>query len=360
MKYFWSTKTLRNDVKLLERMYKEEINPRIKEEIAACINEAKAYIFEEEVEDKDKIDDLDALCRAIPIFQEYYPYISEYRKKLQSYVDKEYEKETEMSENTQEKNRKLSKDDVMDLVNELYKSIGGEIYQQFSKIFKNRFNNTRFQKQVERPSMIFIPGLNKPYMTLMSPEDDTYRTVLLSATHELAHGTASLINPRRYYGEEYYFNEIETFFFELVAQDYFACELNDKGFYDDAKCILLSQTDISEDILWTKKIADKRYKLGNPSKEKLLEKLTNKVLKSLIEGDIYSEPDDDIKYLFSYIVAIELYEVYKVDKYLALEMLNSIIDKKENESELESIRKIVTPNKSLIKYKNYIERKIKS
>lgn len=359
MKFFWDNRDLRKDVKALEKMYKEEQNPALREQIAYYIMEAKACIFEEEneVEQEESENGLDVLTRMVPIFRVYYPHINDFRKKLTRFIKKQ---ETLPLINSQNEGLELRKEDIMDLVNELYKSIGGDIYEHFCKVYNNRHKWIRYiADEIDYANMIFIPGVNKPYMTLGATGKDRYRNDLIDAAHEMGHGLVSLMSPERYYGDDYFFNEIETTFFELIAQDFFAKELGDTGFYDDEEARLETYYCTAEDILANQRLVDKRYSLGNPTKEELFNAIANKQLQGMLLASDEADIQKDIKYLFSYIVAIELYEIYKQDPKTALEMLKAILVKKEKESEYTNITRIVTPNKSLIKFKNYITKKNK-
>ena len=106
-----------------------------------------------------------------------------------------------------------------------------------------------------------------------------------------------------------------------------------------------------------KMLIDIRYRLGNPDEEYLKKIIKDEPLKSMIDETPGTSFEDDIKYLFCYIIAIELYEAYKKDKNTAIEMLKEILTRNEKETEYQNITRIVTPNKSLIKFKNYISKK---
>jgi len=353
MKYYWDSNNLRQDVKLLEKMFEEEKDIRKREELLYYIAEAKSLVLEEEAPTVEEDSDyFNAMSNLVPLFEPYYSYIDEYRRTLDKYID-------EMIVDEPSKRKLyLKKDELLELVAEFYKSVGGYLYPHFDKLFKNRHNSIRFQREgLEYATTIIVPGLNKPYMTVESPKPTNYRNTLSMLVHELGHGISAQICPERYLRDDSFLKEIETTFLEFVSNDFFAKELNDDAFYEDELERLVGGHSAAEDILLSKRVVDLRYELGNPSKEKMLKIIDDAILKSTIETKGELGLDEDIRYLFSYIIAIELYEIYLKDKKAALEILKEIIIRKDNETEIQNVLRLVTPNKSLIKFKNHMLKK---
>ena len=71
---------------------------------------------------------------------------------------------------------------------------------------------------------------------------------------------------------------------------------------------------------------------------------------------LHIETDDIMRYLFGYICAVELFETYKEDPELALDLYKKIIKRKKNQSEYDSIYDNITPVKSLNKHINRLSR----
>lgn len=210
MKFYWDSKSLRRDLKVLERKFKEERNPGLKEELGNYIAMIKKQIFYEEVEDeKDEEQEcLDNITTEVPAFEMYYPYIKVFKQKLDRFVEMAYYPKKEDA-----RKRFLKKEEIVELVHELFKSTNKEIYEKFCSIYNNRYQTIRFlDKDAGYGRMIFIPGINKPYTSLGNPTSESYRLSLITATHEMSHGVYSLINPRRYTEDDYFFQEIETSF----------------------------------------------------------------------------------------------------------------------------------------------------
>lgn len=353
MDYYWDSKNLRQDVKQLEKMFEEEKDIKKREELLYYIAEAKSLVLEEEAPQCEENDDyFNTMSNLVPLFEPYYSYIDEYRRIIDNYVDEL------IVDNPSKKKMKLKKEEAMDLVREFYESTGNFFYPHFDKLFKERHNMIRFLKDdLEYATTIIVPGLNKPYISIEEPKPKNYRNILSMLVHELGHGISAQINPERYLRDDSFLKEIETTFLEFISNDFFAKELKDNAFYVDEIERIAGGHSTAEDILLSKRAVDLRYELGNPSKEKMLEIVNDDILRTIIETKGEMSLDDDIKYLFSYIVAIELYEIYKQDKKEALNILKEIILRRNDETELQNITRLVTPNKSLIKYKNYITKK---
>lgn len=352
MKYWWDSKDLRKDLKELEKMFNKETNPKEKEIMSFYIWHTKNLIIDEELEAFNQESEesyLDYLSRTVPLFEIYYPYITHYKKTVSKFLSNNYEL---YSEDT----RQLSHDAIIELVHEFFKSTNFNIYNKFLEIYKRKHKLIRFLNDDElEGKMIFVPGVNKPYISLTN-NTSNYKEALINTTHELVHGITALINPERYVSNDCFYSEIETTFFELIANDYFSNQLNDRGFYDYERKRIEAEYYIADEILEYKNLVDRRFILGNPSEDEFLEMVSNNYQKQLLITNPETNFEIDIKYLFSYIVAIELYELYKKDKNSAFEVLNEIIAKSKYESEYTNITRMVTPGKSLIKFRNRIYR----
>ena len=351
MKYYWDNKDLRKDLKELEKRLKLEKNPKEQELLAYYIATTKQIILSLEDEDLKEEQEISIayLSQIVPSFLLYYPYIEKYNK----IANKKELPDLNSFENDTKKN-KLSKDALIELIHEFYRSTNLEIYDKFQEIYRKRHHIIYFSQE-EYAYMQFIPGINKPYFTLNEPSGKDYKLSLMEATHEIAHGIASLISPERYtFDELSFFTEIESMFFELVAIDFFSKQLNDDGFYKDELMVLKSQDLASQRILIYRDLADYRFKLKNPSQEEFLEQIKEEAIRNMLTMEDKENFEEDLKYLFSYIVAIELSEIYRKDKNSALEMLKEILKRKDSEGEYENITKIVTPGKSLAKFRKRI------
>lgn len=361
MKYNWNKEDLRKDLQTLEKMLKDEKDPKVREKIMLYISETKDTIISldkeyfEEYNEGINVENLISLYKTVPYFELYYPFIKEFKNKLHNFF-KHYK-----IKNTKEKTTttNLTKEDITELVYELFKSTNKEIYEIYSKIIKeeNRIRFKTIKKQLNNQlqgnaAMFFIPGLNKTYVSIDNYNEDKKARSLISLTHEEGHSIASQINPERYINNQAFFNEIESIFFELIGYEFFEKELNDEHFRTMSLEFLENNYFEAETILDKVKLANILFEKGNPISTEL--KLEDKKMQQTYDEVLYSGPaiKQEIKYLFSHIVAIELYEIYKDDKDLALDILKRIIKTSSNTSEYEGIVSNIKPTKRLIRYKN--------
>jgi len=354
MKYYWDSKDLRRDLMLLKRKLKEETDFTKKEFLYDALCSLKKIIINEESEvEQLNLENLAEVCDIVPAFDRYYPYFEKFRSKLyRSYSLNSLEEIEKDVPRGEEEKIKLSNDDINELINEFFKSTNREFYDTYTKLYKDRYSRIRFSDKSLSSYMLFSPYVNKAYVEIGEQEDVEK---LVSLAHEEGHSVASLMNPERYISEDFFFREIEAIFFDMLASQYFGKELNASNFYKKMNDNLESYYFEAEDILDYKRLAEVCFSQGNPSEDDLV--LTDRNLQDTLEDLLYNDCSiaNQVKYGFSYIVAIELFELYQKDKEEALGRLKQIITSK-NPLEHQTIIETVTPNKSLIKYKNRITR----
>lgn len=356
----WNITTLRNDLKNLEALLRKEKNETIRNQIKRYVAETKRIIIEEEINDYDEgyisKNRLIDLYRTVPIFELYYPILEEYSKKLRQdekipyYFEQDTEENEHLSFNNQE---------MLELVHELFKTFPIDIRNLHNKVYERedhiRFNKMQNENQDGR--IIFIPGLNKPYLEV--GENDNKRIMLSTLVHEEGHAIASLLNSKRYKDDNCgYFLEIESIFFELIGNDYFKKELNNPAFSLDSLYKISSFDYIAKKILEQKRLATECFKKHNPINptQTLKDESLRQCLFDLnLNGNLINSY---MKYLVGFIIAIELFEIYKKDQELAFEYLKDIVKNSTDENEYEQITRNVTPNKSLIKFKKRITKSI--
>lgn len=354
MKYNWSSQDLRNDLQTLLRMLKEEQDPLVREKIYQYIDETKAMIIDEEMSDdvverSFRYDDVELrkLCKEVSTYNMYYPIIRDFRNKIADTFIKYKQK-------AKKQQVELSQDDIVELIHELFKSTNKEFYQMFLEMYKRNDKHIRFYSSEPISSsgrMFFIPGLNKQYIEIARKSG---HEALLTLAHEEGHAIASAMNQERYMGLDTTFCEIESTFFELLANDFFYDELKLEVFPQEMLNLLGKSYDTSNEILGTVNIARRLFSMNNPTLNEL-QKLDYD-LAVRVENIICYDPSitSDVNYVFSHIVAIELFELYKEDKDLALSILKEIIQRKKDQTEYQSIITNVSPNKSLVKHKDRI------
>ena len=376
MEYYWDSKTLRKDLKTLEDLLKQEQNPVVRERIVEYIGEIKTTIIDEEtplqdtsVETKSSVDNLIEVCKLTPYYELYYPFLEEFKNRLREFFS---QYETKLIREKKETSS-LSKEDIIELVHELFKSTNKEFYEAYSRLYKERKKHIRFKEAKTKAlaqdpcigGTIFLPGLNKPYVHVDNFNPTKRKTdALLTLTHEEGHAVASLLNTDRYFSNHSFFKEIESTFFELIGNDFYGKTLKDKSFARTALGYLEGSYYEAYHAVNKKLLADKLFAMGIPLDEniRIKDKALETIYMDVLEDDGLSQDnivENEIKYSFSHLVAIELFELYKEDKDLALHLLKTIIERGKEKSEYKSITSIITPGKSLIKYKDGLIKRIK-
>ncbi|MBO5376636.1 MAG: hypothetical protein J6A52_07305 [Bacilli bacterium] len=376
MEYYWDSKTLRKDLKTLEDLLKQEQNPVVRERIVEYIGEIKTMIIDEETplqdtsdETKSSVDNLIEVCKLTPYYELYYPFLEEFKNRLSEFFS---QYETKLIREKKETSS-LSKEDIIELVHELFKSTNKEFYEAYSRLYKERKTHIRFKEAKTKAlaqdpcigGTIFLPGLNKPYVHVDNFNPTKRKTdALLTLTHEEGHAVASLLNTDRYFSNHSFFKEIESTFFELLGNDFYGKILNDKSFARTALGYLEGSYYEAYHAVNKKLLADKLFAMGIPLDEniRIKDKALETIYMDVLEDDGLSQDnivENEIKYSFSHLVAIELFELYKEDKDLALHLLKTIIERGKEESEYKSITSVITPGKSLIKYKDGLIKRIK-
>lgn len=353
MNYTWDSSDLRKDLKELEKRLEQENDPIIREQIYGYIIETKIIIIEEELiqEKPTETDYLSEIYRTSPLFIMYYPIIETFISRIKG-IEDQIDIFKLLKNPDENKKFLLTPKDSIELIHEFFRTTPKEIFDIHNRIYRRkkhiRFDNCKIPET--KGEMIFIPGVNKPYITISTDQNDS--GLLISMSHEEGHAVASLINPNRYQRDEHsFYSEIESLFFELIADDYFENELDSETFKNEKLIELLDFLETATMIIEQKNIADIGFKQKNPTAAAI------KIDKSILSCDTSTDSgvciiEDYMKYAISYIVAIELYELYKEDKEQAVEKLKNILNRGESDSEYQNIMTTVTPNKSLVKFRN--------
>ncbi|MEG0909866.1 MAG: hypothetical protein RSH78_05865 [Bacilli bacterium] len=121
------------------------------------------------------------------------------------------------------KSKVLTRDDILTLVHDFYKTMDKDIYELFLKAFKERKNHLRFSdtKTCDRDSyMFYLPFIDEAYIEVFNYKN--YVT-LPAMIHEYGHVIE--LSQKKKNGSNYnflVFSEIVSTFFELIANYYFS------------------------------------------------------------------------------------------------------------------------------------------
>ena len=338
----WTVEDIANDLKELKRLFNEETNPSKKVEIAGYIGRLEkvliAYSFDRKgpsINDNNFFTCLDRF----PPYRVELPHIRDF---LRSFIGLKVHIDIKEREE-----KHYSREDMDELVHDFYKSVGGIYYDKFLEYEKEKDSRVNYTKipTVESASHV-VPLLNKYYINIGTESDD--REVLESLVHEIGHILAFKINYKRYESNKE-FREIETLFLQDLADRYFAKVTNDKYFTDMEVLRIIHYYSIADlfDSIGNAYdlIMDNALKVEEPN-DLFLDMVKEQGITKFPEKNVYN----NMNYLFSYICALELVEMYREDKDKALDILTEIIRNNDASTEYERITEHITPNRHVKKY----------
>lgn len=221
-------------------------------------------------------------------------------------------------------------EDTINLVRKFYKKFDPELYQYFLEVYNDREHSLRSMPLPEGETKtdgttLFIDGVRKNFISVYETNPlNTY----ICTVHEYGHAIANLINPEvSYTDREDLFVEVASIFPELVA-------LYENGFSFDTIQVLYSMyttlvTYVNKAeylCLHTPIIntwADNKHVMSKKFFDELEESYD-------MDDDCFEEAlattiEDDGIYVISYIVALELLNMYKKDKKEALELFKRFL-----------------------------------
>lgn len=252
------------------------------------------------------------------------------------------------------KSNTLNMDYIYDTVDGFYKSTNSSVYKNFLKDFNKRLTNLKIQKYIakgEAGRCGTIYGLDESYITLIKTNDSD---VILNMIHEYGHAYANRINPERLtVSNADRVCEFESLFMELIADDYLMDKINSDDvntnryarFYSMAANVnMLGYNKIAADI-WVSKECASLHKIYP-----ILKKID--VKPHYLRYCLNHQEVDNNKYILGYLIAIELYYMYKKDKEKALYYYNKFINLNNSQNHYVEICKDIELNEHSYDYSN--------
>ena len=349
----WSSLDLREDLKILEELYQEETDSFLKEYIVKAKNSVIKTISELELKDINykQVANVWTLINDVPAFKMYYPTIKEFRDVILS-NPRGVNYEPRFPRKTK---KQLSLENICDLVYDYYKSMPKSMANRFERIQKDGRTRISLDPTLEAHEGItyFVPILDKRYVNIGTIGDS--KELLNSLTHEYGHIITSNINDGRYISDDF-FIEIESIFFELVGLDYYYNKTGDKYFLKRLNYKIDYYFEQAMEMIKYEKVFNRMFNgmTDGRSAQFICDNILEK--EGFKPKRLNIETDEIMRYLFGYICAVELFETYKEDPELALDLYKKIIKRKKNQSEYDSIYDNITPVKSLNKHINRLSR----
>lgn len=335
----WDNEDLESDILLLKNL-KDKVNKKDKAIVLDDI-----YKLSEFLDDKVKIEKVEYIIQNMMILDKY------------KYILKELGRFNTLFQERDISHLFLplsdsyySDNDVLCFINDFYKSLGNDIYDNFSINFRKKDYNFKFidgsfnnRYGLFAGFTIAINYLKKNYIEV---ENANSVQKIMYATHEYAHATAREITSYKKINDE--ISEVESLFMELLAIDYYKNLLGkndfDKYAYNNLNSMLNSANYVIR--------VNNAYKTIN----KMIKSNTN--IDEIKNFDIFKDMDSyviaDIIYPHCYLLAVELYEEYKIDPEKALYKYKKIINNNVLYSKI-----FIKPNDNITNYGDEVIKLVK-
>lgn len=322
-KYNWTNDDVRNRLKYLEKLVKTEENLNRKIKMSQDIKNIQLYLDDEQQEERGQIKLLDGYNVSKSILQEI-PF---------TWFDIK-----EFCEVTEEplvyipplKQTSLTKNDLLSITHDFYKSLNKHYFGLFMKHFYRRNDHIVFKNlRDENPYRGLTLSIATTHESFIEIRRDFTIEDIITTIHEYMHAVSTSINHKHLYYPKNLFSEIDTIFMEIIAAEFL------ESIFHNGQSILYRA---SEHEKYVNQADELKAKIELIEYEKSLKRnfKNNKELRSAAEShcELLPEELDDMltssilnsqDYLISYMFTLELYKLFLEDKDKALYYLNKII-----------------------------------
>ena len=341
MKVTWDSKDFTDQISILEKMVESEKDVR-RQCYLKKVLDATLKIYHETFgsSPRPKVtarQRLSAILDSTLSYSRYYSIVSSFFKETVDFfplIDKisaELEKiDPDGNFDFLNTGATFSDNQILSLVDNFYANFDNELYLWFLEAFKDREHTVKFKDLKDNNgktdgTTIFIDGVRKNFITIYRRDNvETYQC----AVHEYGHVIASLINPEvSYTDRDDFFTEVASIFPELVAlyengtneeriQNLYHLYTTFVTYIDSAEYLCLHSPVLNT---W----ADNKYKMSTTFFNTL--KKDYDIDEECFEETLSTTIEDDGIYVLSFIVAVELFHIYKEDKKKALEIFKNLL-----------------------------------
>jgi len=216
----------------------------------------------------------------------------------------------------------VPKEKIITATNDFYNYIGGIYLEKYNEYYQTGAIYIKFSKATNNTwggDILRPEGVNEAFLNLYL-FNGTYD--IASSVHEHGHAIGASINETHL--KNPFVNEVESIFFELLCLD-----IIDKNEYDFDEIKRAKETSISVYHGFLNSI-DSKYMTtlsGISDRKRALEIIREKyeLDADYIDGELLYPLNNLVNYATSYLVAIELFLLYKRNRYAALNILEQII-----------------------------------
>lgn len=355
MKYIWTKYNLLEHIDVLERLKINKSKKEIKE-IDWNIEIIKDFISE--------LETLGDFMSTKEFLESNNDFLKRHDFMLSDLESALYNDVVYFDHEPQFNKEQYSKDTILTITHDFYKSFDKELFSVFSDVFKKRYSNVVFEdsKDENIEAITFgIPYLKEVYIMIRHAKG---LVPIYSSVHEYAHAIAFLMHTENLLPTgKSFLAEVYSQFFELVLSDYLSKNKKLNHVYDysyDAFGEFINMAvDVNEMINLDKLYREigftknKDFKLAALDKFDYEKDYVDQITSNCLEGEV--------PYLYGYLVAVELYELYKFDKDKAIYVLKKLM-LLNNLTELEYYKEMkklgIYPNSHIADYASDLQDKL--
>lgn len=338
MKFSWSNKDIENDIEELLRYANNESDLSKKSYCLKVIDHLNAILLDEELEEmkirKSDQEFMYDITRDYAFCERYYKLNNIFY--CGSYKSYEYRKElfnTTCELNYDYNPKYITHDEVLTLVHDFFRDIDEEFFKYFLEIFNNRYKLIRFTDKSSSINnrecdgyCIFADGVRKNYISVI---DETGLPKLINLTHEIGHGILNLYNSKFLYNSyDEFLSEVGSLFFEIVINYELGRKINSYESALESVQTLDEYSNMSNDLVLHEILSDiwrkNKYRSGVTFYFKLKKEYGFSI--GQVKDSINSSIENDGKYVIGYMLALELFHIYKQDKKSSIELLKKMIN----------------------------------
>lgn len=359
MEYFWDSQDLYRKIQGATKIAENEKDFEKKFKYLQLVDDMNAlyynYFFAPDFSNKTNL--LNENIYSLISYDRFVPYITNSHSTFNSYINKvdEIKKKYKRDISTLEEFQKVpfSHEEKMTLIHDFFKDLDSELFNFFLKLYNLRKTNVWFvdaKAKVSRSDCLSLAIINESFLRVCG--GNTIE-VITNLAHECGHAISFLMNPSwNYNNEKDFFAEVESFFIELLSMDYFYLTTRNEDI-ELQKQELFSVMATVEDALTMQEFITEIYlKNGLKKDSTFFKKLKTELMinKNIFNNIMQVAFENDGTYLLSFLVAIELFHLYKQDKELAIDYFKKIIMCPIEKDRIIIINKHLEIGKNLDKY----------
>lgn len=345
MLYNWSIKNIKEARKKLLVIKENETSIDKKSYIDVILDSLNDYIEEEKgkrlVEEVDYNGRLAIIAQELDSYSSYYSLISLFYNITSTFRDR-----VDLIDDALEKKlgleqsygvltgARISNDRALSLTDDFYKKFAPNLYPVFSQAFKQRKNSIRFVKSLggEREADSVYFDIIKRYFLNITRTDDISK--LYNIIHEYGHIISAMINPKAIYlTPNLMYTEVASMFPEMVSR------YENIGNFDKAHVcfedfvtltgLMGSSINLSLHAPFINLWREHNFNVDETFFDEAEEYYDFD--QEMVDDALDTYISDEGDYIISYLVAIELLNLYKRDKNKALKIFEEIMKVPYNE-----------------------------